>query len=119
MMRDTDYFAAKIGEIDSAEQLVSDRRLLSVALGAFGLHADIDNKYFIRKVLEDGVLKEDALANRLTDERYKSLTKAFGFGDFSVPAPNFRHSLVISLTSTSSRNSSLPWVSRTTPCGLP
>ena len=83
--RDTDYFEAKIGQINSAEQLVSDRRLLKVALGAFGLQDDINNKFFIRKILDDGVLKDGALANRLADDRYKSLTKAFGFGDFSTP----------------------------------
>ncbi len=84
--RDTDYFLEKIGEIDTAEQLVSDRRLLRVALGAYGLQDDIDNRYFIRKVLEDGTLDPDALSNRLADDRYKNLAKAFGFGDFPVPS---------------------------------
>ncbi len=83
--RGVDYFAEKIGGIETAEQLVSDRRLLSVALGAFGLSDDIDNKYFVRKVLEDGSLASDALANRLADDRYLSMTKAFGFGDYDVP----------------------------------
>lgn len=83
--RDTDYFATKIGQIDTAEQLVNDRRLLGVALGAFGLQDDIDNKYFVRRMLEDGTLKADALANRMADDRYMQLTKAFGFGDFDVP----------------------------------
>lgn len=83
--RDVDYFAEKIPRIDTAEQLVSDRRLLSVALGAFGLSDDIDNKYFVKKVLEDGSLASDALANRLADDRYLSMTKAFGFGDYDVP----------------------------------
>ncbi|MCM2561892.1 DUF1217 domain-containing protein [Lutimaribacter sp. EGI FJ00015] len=83
--RDTDYFLEKIGKIDTAEQLVSDRRLLRVALGAHGLQSDIDNRFFIRKVLEDGTLKSDALSNRLADDRYKSFSKAFGFGDFPVP----------------------------------
>mgnify|MGYP000044167696 CR=1 FL=1 len=83
--RDTDYFEANIGRIDTAQDLVSDRRLLRVALGAFGLDDDINNKFFIRKILDDGVLKDGALANRMSDDRYKDLTKAFGFGDFSVP----------------------------------
>ena len=33
---------------------MADRRLLAVALGAFGLDDDIDNRFFIRKVLEEG-----------------------------------------------------------------
>lgn len=78
--RDTDYFAERIGSIQSAADLVTDRRLLGVALGAFGLQDDLNNRYFIRKVLEDGTGSRDALANRLPDERYKKLSDAFGFG---------------------------------------
>lgn len=85
MVRDTDYFEAKIGEIKTAEELVSDRRLLRVTLGAFGLQDDIDNKFLIRKILEEGTLSDDALANKMTDERYGDLSKAFGFGDFDTP----------------------------------
>jgi len=84
IQRDTDYFRENIANAKSAQDLVADRRLLSVALGAFGLDDDIGNKYFIQKILEGGVLKEDALANRLTDSRYRAFAKAFGFGDFSV-----------------------------------
>lgn len=86
LQRDTDYFSKKIGEIDTAEQLVSDRRLLRVALGAFGLGADIDNSFFIRKILEEGTLSDDALANKLADTRYAKFSKAFGFGDFATPS---------------------------------
>lgn len=85
LVRDTDHFAARIGQIDSAEALVADRRLLGVALGAFGLESDIDNKFFIRKILEDGTLDPKALANRLADKRYLAFSKAFGFGDFDTP----------------------------------
>ncbi len=45
--RDEDYFRANIGKINTAADLVKDRRLLTVALGAFGLDADINNKAFI------------------------------------------------------------------------
>ncbi len=85
LKRDEDYFRAKIGSVTSAEQLVNDRRLLKVTLGAFGLDNDINNKFFIRKVLEDGTLKTGALANRLADKQYQKLSATFGFGDFAVP----------------------------------
>ena len=77
--RDTDYFRENIGEIQSADDLVADRRLLSVALGAFGLDEDINNKFYIKTVLEDGVIDPDSFANRLTDKRYFALSEAFGF----------------------------------------
>lgn len=83
--RDADYFREKIGSVTSAEALVSDRRLLRVALGAFGLDGDIDNRFFIRKVLEDGTLDPEALGNKLADKRYLEFSRAFGFGDFAIP----------------------------------
>ncbi|QYK41585.1 MAG: DUF1217 domain-containing protein [Paracoccaceae bacterium] len=83
--RDEAYFRQKIGSVRTAEQLVSDRRLLKVALGAFGLDGDLGNKAFIRKVLEDGTLNETALANRLADKQYAAMSAAFGFGDFATP----------------------------------
>ncbi|WBL33280.1 DUF1217 domain-containing protein [Sinirhodobacter sp. HNIBRBA609] len=85
IQRNEDYFRDKIGSVTTAAELVADRRLLSVALGAFGLDDDINNRYFIQKVLDEGSLDGDALANKLADKRYLALTKAFGFGDFSTP----------------------------------
>lgn len=85
IQRDEDYFRENIGKIQTAEDLVSDRRLLKVALGAFGLEGDINNKFFIRKILEEGTLDSTALANKLADKSYLALSQAFGFGDFSVP----------------------------------
>lgn len=82
---DVDYFRERIAEVKSAEALVSDRRLLRVALGAFGLQDDIGNLFFIRTVLEDGTLDPESLSNRLSDKRYFALAKAFGFGDFDTP----------------------------------
>ncbi|SFJ42748.1 DUF1217 domain-containing protein [Jannaschia pohangensis] len=86
LQRDLDYFAQNIGKIDTAEQLVGDYRLLSVALTAFGLQDDINSKFLIRKVLEEGTIETDALANRLSDKRYRDLSRTFGFGDFPVPS---------------------------------
>lgn len=83
--RNTDYFRANISSVNTAEDLVKDRQLLEVALGAFGLGEDINNKFFIQKILQDGTIETDALANRLSDKRYKQFSEAFGFGNFSVP----------------------------------
>lgn len=85
-LRKADYFRENISKAVTAEALVSDRRLLDVALGAFGLSDDLNSRFFIRKVLEGGTLKEGALALRLSDPRYRELAAAFGYGDFSVPS---------------------------------
>jgi hypothetical protein len=81
VQRATDYFRDKIGSVRTAEDLVADRRLLQVALGAFGLDEDLPNKAFIRKVLAEGTIRDDAFANRLGDKRYTALAREFGFGD--------------------------------------
>lgn len=83
--RDSDYFLENIRRVKTAEDLVSDRRLLSVALGAFGLQDDINNRYFIRKILEDGTSNDDALANKLSDSRYRQFSEAFRFGPGETP----------------------------------
>ena len=83
--RATDYFRERIGQVSNAEELVNNRQLLTVALGAFGLDEDIDNSFFIRKILEEGTIANDALANRLADTRYADFSKAFGFGDRVIP----------------------------------
>lgn len=86
--RPVEHFLDKIGDVRRAEDLVSDRRLLSVALGAFGLDADLNNRFFIRKVLEEGSRDPAAFANKLADKRYLAFAAAFGFGD--VPGGNTR-----------------------------
>ena len=81
LQRDIAYFQEKIGEVASAADLVADRRLLKVALGAFGLE---------ERDRQEGLHPQDpggrhhdpaALANRLTDKSWSKLTAAFGFGD--------------------------------------
>lgn len=85
LKRDEDYFRAKIGSINTAEELVKDKRLLRVALAAYGLEGDTNNTFFIKKVLADGTLKPDALSNKLADKQYQKFSAAFGFGDFTTP----------------------------------
>lgn len=77
--RDEAYFRANIGKVTSAEELVADRRLLKVALGAFGLDADLPNKAFIRKIIEGGTSDSASLANRLSNKSYAAMAKAFSF----------------------------------------
>ena len=86
VIRDTDYFEQEISNIRTAEELVNDRRLLRVALGAFGLSDDINNRFLIRTVLEEGTESNEALANRLSDDRYAQLASAFRFDEIATPA---------------------------------
>ena len=88
IVRDTDYFEANIASVASAGDLVSDRRLLRVALGAFGLLDDINSRALVQRVLESDTAKPGSLANRLSDPRYGDLAEAFGFGNTTLGPRN-------------------------------
>lgn len=75
----SNYFLENIQSVASAAELVVDRRLLEVTLGAFGLDEDIDNRFFIEKVLVEGTRSDDAFANKLADKRYFALSEALSF----------------------------------------
>lgn len=76
VQRDIDYFKENMSKALTSEQLVEDRRLLSVALGAFGLEDDINNKFFIQKIIDDGVIDQSSLANSLADPRYTEFSSS-------------------------------------------
>ncbi len=81
--RDIEYFKENIKNASSPLDLIEDRRLLTVALGAFGLEAEIDKKAFIRKVLDEGTDIPDSFANRLSDPNWKAFSKEFGYGNIT------------------------------------
>ncbi len=83
--RETDYFRDRIATVRSAEDLVADRRLLAVALDAFGLGDEIDKRAFIEKALREGTENPRAMAARLSDPRWRDFAAAFGFGDGAGP----------------------------------
>lgn len=95
--RDSDYFRENISTVVTAEQLVDDRRLLRVALEAFGLQDDLTNTYFVKEILAQGTSDPEALANRLADDRYAKFSEAFGFGELALPKtlqPDFADGLI-------------------------
>ncbi|WP_372570562.1 DUF1217 domain-containing protein [Ruegeria jejuensis] len=97
LQRETQHFMKEIGNVTSAQELVADRTLLKVALGAFGLESDLNNRFFVQKILEDGTSAQDALANRLADKRYRAFSDAFGFGPNDFPKtslPTFMEDVV-------------------------
>jgi len=65
--RDVDYFNENIGDIKTLDDFMGDRRILKVALGAFGLGDEINKGAFVRKVLEDGTEDRSAFAVRLNN----------------------------------------------------
>ena len=81
--RDLDYFKQNIGSVRNADQLLADRRLLQVALTAYGLEDEIDKGAFIKRVLDEGTEASNSFANLLNDRRWSDFSEAFGFGNAS------------------------------------
>ncbi len=81
LQREVDRFLEKAGDIKSADALLADRRLLSVALGAFGLESEISKRGIIRRVLEEPSADPKSFANRLNDPRWRAFARAFNFAD--------------------------------------
>jgi hypothetical protein len=79
--RDEAYFRERIGQVRTAEDLVSDRRLLRIALTAFGLADDLNNRAFLVRVLDSDTTDRRSFAGRLADKRYMEFAAAFGFKD--------------------------------------
>lgn len=77
------HFEEKAQTLTSGNAVVSDRQILTVALGAYGLQDDLQSRFFISKILDEGVSQPNALANRMTDSRYKRLAGDFAFDGLS------------------------------------
>lgn len=91
--REVEYFKDNFSNVQNAQDLVDDRRLLSVALGAFGLSDDLDSKFFVKRLLDDGVTDSQALANVLSDTRYGDFVGAFTGIDRIVDPAGFTQSI--------------------------
>ncbi|MCK0151415.1 DUF1217 domain-containing protein [Marivita sp. S6314] len=84
VISETEHFKSQFPKVETADDITSDRRLLKVVLGAYGLSEDLENRHFIKTIMEQGVDNADALANKLSDRRYRRLASDF---DFSSGVP--------------------------------
>lgn len=83
--REMAYFKENISKVTSADDLINDFTLFKVALGAFGMEDKIADKFFFKKVLEEGTEQDGAFALKLTDTNYRDMAEAFGFGNAGGP----------------------------------
>ncbi|NJM35728.1 MAG: DUF1217 domain-containing protein, partial [Rhodomicrobium sp.] len=98
LVRNIEYFRANIEKATSAEALVKDRKLLTVALGAFGLGEEIDKRALVQRIIESDPSDARSIVNRLNDPRYKALTRAFDYGGITggaiVLSSTFREEII-------------------------
>ena len=71
----TKYYQANIGKVSTIDQFVSNYRLLSYALDAYGLGKYVDDTALVKKVLEGGTTSSKALANTLPNPNWKTFAK--------------------------------------------
>lgn len=81
IQREIDYFSENSGSVETLDDLMSDRRLLKVALGAFGLSDEINKGAFVRKVLEEGTADREAFGVRLNNSDYLDLANNLVVGE--------------------------------------
>lgn len=81
LRRDIEAFETRAGQITTVDDLMADRQVLRVVLGAYGLDEDLDRRAFVRKIIEEGSLDPEAFANRIADPAYREMAAELGFGD--------------------------------------
>ncbi|MCI4664446.1 MAG: DUF1217 domain-containing protein [Neomegalonema sp.] len=81
---ETSYVKAQLGKVTSSDELLADRRLLEVALTAYGLESEIDKTAMIKRALDEGTTDEAAFANLLSDSKWVDFSADFGFGDLNA-----------------------------------
>lgn len=76
---ETRYFRDRFPKVDTIDAFIKDRRLLVYALRAFGLGEKIQAIALVRRVLEQGVDRPNALARTLNDRRLLDFARALDF----------------------------------------
>jgi hypothetical protein len=76
---DSTYYQANIGNVTSVDQPMSNPRLLTYAITAYGLNPDVVSNSTIRNVLTSDLSDPNSVANTLNNSAYKALAGAFSF----------------------------------------
>jgi len=97
IQREAAYFLEEAKKVTTVEEFLDDRRLLSVALSAFGLEEELQYLGRIKKVLTEFTEDKDSLVNKLIDPRYKEIAEKFQFdilGTFNLGVTSFLTDIV-------------------------
>ncbi|MGE0500348.1 MAG: DUF1217 domain-containing protein [Rhizobiaceae bacterium] len=76
---EAEYYSANIGDVASIEDLLADKRLLTIAMAAHGLDASAETERTIREMLTGGVTDPAAPANQPLNHRFRNFVAAFDF----------------------------------------
>ena len=79
--REVAYFMKEAKKVETIDDFLNNRRLMAVALSAFGMDEEIQYMGRIRKVMSESIDDKGALMNKLIDPRFKQIATAFALGD--------------------------------------
>jgi hypothetical protein len=84
--RDSAYYKENINKVTSVDDFMSDYKLYSYAMKAYGLEDMTYAKAFMKKVLESDLSDSASFANSLSDTRYTEFAAAFKFSGETATA---------------------------------
>jgi len=87
--REVEYYRENIGNVKTIDDFMGDARLVNFAMSAHGMEDISYAKGLIRKVLEEGIDDNTALANRLADRRYTEFVETFNFVRYDTATTSF------------------------------
>ncbi len=79
---ETEYFQENIRTLQSVDDLINDRRLFAYVMTAYDLGDQTDRQGMIKRILEEGVQDDEALANRPSDPRYRQIARGLAIAEF-------------------------------------
>jgi len=85
----TKFYLENITKVTSIDEFLADDALYTYAMKAYGLTDKLDDKAFMRKVLEGGVADPDSFANTQSDGRYADFAAAFDFAGHGEEATTY------------------------------
>ena len=83
---ETTYYLANITKVKSVDDLMSNSRLYTYALAAYGLDSATEDKTLIKQVLQGGVRDPNSVANKQKNPAYAALASAFNFEQYGENA---------------------------------
>ena len=82
--REVAYWQDHIDKVADIDSFVADKRLFAFAMKAFGLSDMGYAKAFMSKLLKGGTTDPAAMANKLSDQRYRDFAKTFDFKTYGT-----------------------------------
>ncbi|MCR4268345.1 DUF1217 domain-containing protein [Nitratireductor sp. ZSWI3] len=89
LLADINHYLAKIPQVKSADDLLADNRLLTVAMLAHGFTDEVIDKQVLKQVLEGGIDDPESPANRMEDKRFAALAESFNFARYGEDATTY------------------------------